>query len=191
VAQVAAWRRLLPGLMVSVNVSARQITDDRFVTDVADALNSAGVHGSALTLELTETVLTTDPAKALTNLRLLKKRGVRLSVDDFGTGYSSLSYLRQFPVDQVKIDRSFVNGLTRSAQDNALVRAIVDLGRALHLEVVAEGIEDGEQLQALARMGCHLGQGFHLHRPMDPRLFADVIQHEGRARSAVMSTSDM
>jgi diguanylate cyclase (GGDEF)-like protein len=191
VSQVAAWRRLLPSLTVSVNVSARQITDDRFVTDVADALDSAGVHGSALTLELTETVLTTDPAKALTNLRLIKKRGVRLSVDDFGTGYSSLSYLRQFPVDQVKIDRSFVSGLTRSAQDNALVRAIVDLGRALHLQVVAEGIEDAEQIQALARMGCHLGQGFHLHRPMDPRRFADVIQHEGRARSALMSTSNM
>ncbi|MBG0568694.1 putative bifunctional diguanylate cyclase/phosphodiesterase [Actinoplanes aureus] len=191
VSHVASWRRLLPGLTVSVNVSARQITDDRFVTDVADALDSAGVDGSALTLELTETVLTTDPAKALTNLRLIKKRGVRLSVDDFGTGYSSLSYLRQFPVDQVKIDRSFVSGVTRSAQDNALVRAVVDLGRALHLEVVAEGIEDVEQLQALVRMGCDLGQGYHLHRPMDPQLFADVIQQGGRARSALMSTSSM
>jgi diguanylate cyclase (GGDEF)-like protein len=191
VSQVAAWRRLQPRLTVSVNVSARQITDDRFVTDVADALDAAGVHGSALTLELTESVLATDPAKALTNLRLIKKRGVRLAVDDFGTGYSSLSYLRQFPVDQVKIDRTFVNGVTRSTQDNALVRAVVDLGRALHLEVVAEGIEDAEQLKALARMGCHLGQGYHLHRPMDPQLFTDVIHQEGRPRSALMSTSQL
>ncbi|WP_229074984.1 bifunctional diguanylate cyclase/phosphodiesterase [Actinoplanes sp. DH11] len=174
--QVAGWRRSLPGLTVSVNVSARQIIDPRFVTDVADALDFAGVPGSALTLELTETVLTTDPARALTNLRLIKERGVRLAVDDFGTGYSSLSYLRQFPVDQVKIDRSFVSGVTTSAQDNALVRAVVDLGRALRLEVVAEGIEDAEQLQALVRMECDLGQGYHLHRPMDPRLFADVIR---------------
>jgi diguanylate cyclase (GGDEF)-like protein len=189
VSHVASWRRSLPDLTVSVNVSARQIADERFVTDVADALDSAGVDGSALTLELAETVLTTDPAKALTNLRLIKKRGVRLSVDDFGTGHSSLSSLRQFPVDQVKIDRSFVSGVTRSAQDNALVRAVVDLGRALHLEVVAEGIEDAEQLQALVRMGCDLGQGYHLHRPMDPQLFADVIQQEGSGRSALMSTA--
>ncbi|MEV0902514.1 EAL domain-containing protein [Actinoplanes sp. NPDC049802] len=178
VSQVAGWRRLLPDLTASVNISARQITDDRFVTDVADALDFAGLHGGALTLELTESVLTTDPAKALTNLRLIKEHGVRLSVDDFGTGHSSLSYLREFPVDQVKIDRSFVSGVTRSAQDNALVRAVVDLGRALHLEVVAEGIEDVEQLQALVRMGCELGQGYHLHRPMDPHLFADMIQRE-------------
>jgi diguanylate cyclase (GGDEF)-like protein len=173
---VAGWRRLVPDLTVSVNISARQIVDPRFVCDVTDALDAAGLDGSALTLELTETVLTTDPTKALQHLRLLKEYGLRLSVDDFGTGYSSLSYLRQFPVDQVKIDRSFVGGVTRSAEDRAVVRAIVDLGRALRLQVVAEGIEDAAQLRALVRMGCHLGQGYHLYRPMDTARFTEIIR---------------
>jgi EAL domain-containing protein (putative c-di-GMP-specific phosphodiesterase class I) len=92
-------------------------------------------------------------------------------------------------VDQVKIDRSFVSGVTTSAQDNALVRAVVDLGRALHLEAVAEGIEDEGQLQALVRMGCEVGQGYHLHRPMDPQLFTDVVRQRGNARSALTGAS--
>ncbi len=184
---LAGWRRLLPDLTVSVNIAARQIVDARFVSEVADALDSAGLHGSALTLELTEAVLTTDPAMALRNLRLVKEQGVRLSVAGFGTGPSSLSLLRQFPVDRVKVDRSFVSGMTRSKEDRAVVRAIVDVGRALNLAVVAEGIEDVRQLQSLVRMGCHLGQGSHLYGPMEPQLFADIIQ-EGWFPPALAST---
>ncbi len=182
--QLAGWRRLLPDLTMSVNISARQIVDARFVSDVTEALDAAGLDGTALTLELTETVLMTDPQKALKNLQLLKEYGLSLSVDDFGTGYSSLSYLRQFPVDQVKIDRSFVNGVTRSSEDRAVARAIVDLGRALHLQVVAEGIETAAQLRALVRAGCHLGQGYHLYRPMPPAGFAEVVE-----RSAAVSST--
>ncbi|HET9517180.1 MAG TPA: EAL domain-containing protein [Actinoplanes sp.] len=174
----AQWRRTLPDLNIAVNVSARQLVDARFVADVIDALDGAGLAGPALTLELTETVLAADPTKALKHLQLLKQQGVRFSVDDFGTGYSSLSYLRQFPVDQVKVDRSFVGGLTRSTEDRAVVRAIVDLGRALHLQVVAEGIETAGQLRALEKMGCEFGQGYHLHRPMEPAQLAAVLHQQ-------------
>ena len=103
-----------------------------------------------------------------------------MSVDDFGTGYSSLSYLRQFPVDQVKIDRAFVAGLSRSSEDRAVVTAVIELARALCLQVVAEGIEDAEQLRALVRLGCDLGQGYYLHRPMERDLCDELIQEASR-----------
>jgi EAL domain-containing protein (putative c-di-GMP-specific phosphodiesterase class I) len=119
-------------------------------------------------------VLARDPELALRQLHLLKELGVRLSIDDFGTGYSSLSYLRNLPVDQLKIDRSFVSGLdavagrAASTEDAAIVRAIIQLGRSLELEVVAEGIETEAQLAALVALGCPYGQGYLLGRPAAP-----------------------
>jgi diguanylate cyclase (GGDEF)-like protein len=166
VEELADLRRVDPALTVSVNFSPREVTDGSFVAQVVDALATAGLPADRLTVELTETALMTDPALAMRHLRSLKERGVRISLDDFGTGYSSLSYLRQFPVDQLKIDRTFVAGVCESTEGRAVVQAVVDLARALRLQVVAEGIEDAQQRQELIGMGCRLGQGYHLYRPM-------------------------
>jgi EAL domain-containing protein (putative c-di-GMP-specific phosphodiesterase class I) len=131
-------------------------------------LRGHDVPPAQLTLEVTESSVMADPARATALLHELRGLGVRLSVDDFGTGYSSLSYLKRLPVDEVKIDRSFVTGLHDRSGDAAIVRAIVDLGRHLGLEVVAEGVEDQETWDLLAEMGCHIVQGWHLGKPMTP-----------------------
>jgi diguanylate cyclase (GGDEF)-like protein len=166
VENLARLHRAAPALTVSVNFSPRQVTDSAFVAQVDDALAASGLAGDRLTVELTESALMTDPARAMRHLRSLRERGVRISLDDFGTGYSSLSYLRQFPVDQLKIDRTFVAGVCESSEGKAVVQAVIDLARALRLQVVAEGIEDARQREELLGMGCLLGQGFHLYRPM-------------------------
>ncbi|BAL88335.1 putative diguanylate cyclase/phosphodiesterase with GAF sensor [Actinoplanes missouriensis 431] len=170
------WRAVRPGLTAGVSICAQQIADERFASDVAAALENGSLPGSALVLQATEAALTADPVRAASTLRLLRHCGVRLAVADFGTGPSSLSLLRQFPVDQVRIDRSFVSGMTRSSADLAVVRAIVGAARALDLEIVADGVQDAEQAQALVRMGCHLGQGNHLYGPMEPRLFTTLLR---------------
>ncbi|MBT8225241.1 MAG: EAL domain-containing protein [Dactylosporangium sp.] len=166
--QASEWRKAIPGLCLNVNVSARQIGFRRFPAEVAEILAGTGLPSHALTLELTETALMLDPEAALSHLRELRELGVQVSVDDFGTGYSSLSYLRNFPVDEVKIDRTFVAHMDRSADDLTLVRAIVDLGRSLRLQTVAEGIENTRQLTTLRELGCGLGQGYLLAQPMNP-----------------------
>jgi EAL domain-containing protein (putative c-di-GMP-specific phosphodiesterase class I) len=183
VRELAAWRRIVPDLTMSINASPHEIVDGGFVACVQDALAEAGVPGDALTIELTETALMTDPSTALRHLKSLKSAGVRVALDDFGTGYSSLSYLRQFPVDQVKIDRSFVAGVSRSTEDRAVVKAIIDLGRALRLQVVAEGIESDAQLRALRRLGCDLGQGYHLYRPLERDDCTEVVRAARPSRS--------
>ncbi len=164
--ELAVLRLSAPELTVSVNLSPREITDHDFVEKVEQALAAAALPGSALTVELTETALLTDPALALRHLRSLRDLGVRIALDDFGTGYSSLSHLRKFPVDQLKVDRTFVADVCESSEDRAVVQAVIDLARALSLEVVAEGIEGSRQQRALVGMGCTLGQGYHLCRPL-------------------------
>lgn len=165
--EVSRWRAVVTGMHLNVNVSARQLNVPRFPQEVADVLRASGLPPSALTVELTETALLLDPELALRHLRQLRDLGVGISIDDFGTGYSSLSHLRRFPVDEVKIDRGFVRDTPGSPEDLALVRAVVDLGRALHLRTVAEGIETQEQLGILRTLSCGLGQGFLLGAPMD------------------------
>ena len=150
---------------VSVNASGRQLEADEFVDDVRAALDEAGLAPGALTLELTESTIMRDAGAALGRLQALKALGVQLAIDDFGTGYSSLSYLRQFPVDVLKIDKSFVDGVTSSSGSAALVRTIVGLGESLQLHLVAEGIEHPEQRAALQALGCAVGQGYLLGRP--------------------------
>ncbi|MFN8077724.1 MAG: bifunctional diguanylate cyclase/phosphodiesterase [Kineosporiaceae bacterium] len=183
-ADIAQWRDRLPDLRLSVNVSARQV-GPRLLDDVREVLATTGLPGTALTLELTETALMQDPAAALVTLERLRGWGVRLSIDDFGTGYSSLSYLRRFPVDEVKIDRSFVADVTQWESERELVRAVVDLGRALRLDVVAEGVETPEQLQALRAMGCERAQGFLWAEPVrGGPLLPFLVEHaEAAARS--------
>ena len=135
--------------------------------DVADALTESGIEPASLTIEITETALMRDAERTAERLRAIKQLGVRLSIDDFGTGYSSLAYLQRFPVDELKIDRSFVSQLQSTVQRDALIRTFVQLGRSLEIETIAEGIEDQEQLSRLRAENCDIGQGFLFARPME------------------------
>jgi diguanylate cyclase (GGDEF)-like protein/PAS domain S-box-containing protein len=152
---------------VSVNVAARQLTHPGYARTVAETLARWGLPPARLTLELTESTVMDDPAAATLVLDELKSLGVRLSIDDFGTGYSSLAYLQRFPVDELKIDRSFVDGLGTEQADDAIVRAIVSLAHTLRLIVVAEGIETAVQLQRLTDLGCERAQGFLISAPLE------------------------
>jgi len=167
-------RRLLDrGLRIdpAVNVSVRNLLSPAFPAMVADALERHGVPAQMLTLEITETSVMGDAERTLPALRVLHEMGVLLSVDDFGTGYSSLSYLRRLPVDEVKIDKSFVLGMGTDLGDLAVVRAIIDLGRSLGLRVVAEGVETDVVRDQLAEMGCDVVQGYLIARAMYPDRF--------------------
>ena len=164
--QLAAWRADgRPDLRVTVNLSARQFADPSLIDVVAEALARAGLPGDALWLEITESVLMEEVEATADTLLALKRLGVRLSVDDFGTGYSSLSYLKRFPVDVLKIDRSFIDGLGTDPEDGAIVLAIMSLAQALRLDVIAEGVEHFHQLEALHHLGCGAVQGYLLARP--------------------------
>jgi diguanylate cyclase (GGDEF)-like protein len=166
--QAAEWQNRSPlgRLRMSVNVSVRQFQHPDLVGDVADALHKSALDPSLLTLEITESLFAQDTDETTRKIELLKDLGVRLALDDFGTGYSSLSYLRRFPIDTLKIDKSFIDGVTTSPEGHAVVAAITQLGQTLHLEVVAEGLEDADQLQALRELDCPLGQGYHFSRPL-------------------------
>jgi EAL domain-containing protein (putative c-di-GMP-specific phosphodiesterase class I) len=165
------WQRAHPAhadLSISVNVSARQVASPDLLVHVAEAIAASGIEPSRLVLEMTETSLVHDPVAAADRLRALRRLGVRLAIDDFGTGYSSLSYLRQFPVDILKIDRSFVSTIDDPAEVPAIVRALLDLGRTLGLAMVAEGVEDAIQLDHLRDERCDYAQGYLFARPLDP-----------------------
>ncbi|MDX6213255.1 MAG: hypothetical protein QOF82_2342, partial [Frankiales bacterium] len=167
---MAAATRPLPGeapLSVAVNLSARQLGAAGLVDSIGQALRETGLDPSRLTLELTETTVMDDPVAANVILGQLKDLGVRLSIDDFGTGYSSLAYLQRFPVDELKIDHSFVDGLGTETSDGAIVSGIISLAHTLDLDVVAEGIETPLQLQRLRELGCERAQGFLIARPLD------------------------
>jgi diguanylate cyclase (GGDEF)-like protein len=166
--QVREWQERFPDaapLRVSVNVSPTQLQRGDVPHDVAVALAMSGLDPACLTLEITESALLTDTDRIAALLLELKAIGVSLAVDDFGTGYSSLAYLQHFPFDVLKIDRSFIEGLTSGARSPAVVRAIIDLGRSLDLDTVAEGIEFDEQLSRFRELQCNLGQGFLFARP--------------------------
>ncbi|MDP9438087.1 MAG: EAL domain-containing protein [Actinomycetota bacterium] len=167
--QAKAWHDPQPGglpLVMSVNLSARQFGHPDLVRDVAQALGKSGLAPNSLVLEITESVVMDDVRYTVDTLGELKALGVGLAVDDFGTGYSSLSYLKRFPVDFLKVDRSFVDGLGEDPEDVVLVSGIVDLAHALGLKVVGEGVETEYQFGLLRAMGCDLAQGYHFARPM-------------------------
>jgi diguanylate cyclase (GGDEF)-like protein len=166
--QAAEWHAAGRAIGMSVNVSGRQLDDDAIVDDVAHALAESGLDGGALTLEVTESVLMRDADATARRLWALKELGVRIAVDDFGTGYSSMAYLRQFPVDALKIDRSFISGISESGQSEALVHTLVALGKTLNLETLGEGIEQPSQLRNLQAEQCDSGQGFLFARPLAP-----------------------
>jgi diguanylate cyclase (GGDEF)-like protein/PAS domain S-box-containing protein len=167
-AQGAAWQREFPlrALYINVNVSTRQLHDPEFPGLVAAVLRDSGLPGSQLVLEVTESVLPDDNQEMIDQLLALKALGVRVAVDDFGSGYSALSRLQAYPVDILKIDRSFIDGLERDAGKGQLVQGIVNLGESLHLEIVAEGIEEREQADQLREMRSPLGQGFLFSHPI-------------------------
>ncbi|HSP39350.1 MAG TPA: EAL domain-containing protein [Frankiaceae bacterium] len=168
-ASTARWRGAgFPRLRVAVNLSGRQLADANLVPDVVATLAQVGLPASALSLEITESVLMTDPEAAARTLKALAEVGVGLSVDDFGTGYSSLSYLRQFPVDTIKIDRSFVTDITHDLADLAIVDSVIGLAHRLNLRTVAEGAETKEQVDVLQELGCHQIQGYYFSRPLPP-----------------------
>jgi diguanylate cyclase (GGDEF)-like protein len=165
-AQAAEWTRQGHPVRMAVNVSAVQLDDESLVDDVRRALATSGLSPHQLTLEITETALMRDALAIKVRLHELKILGVSLAIDDFGTGYSSLAYLQQFPVDAIKIDRSFISGIAESRESHALIRTLIQLGKTLQLETLAEGIEDKGQLHELLRQDCDTGQGFLYARPM-------------------------
>jgi diguanylate cyclase (GGDEF)-like protein len=166
--QAMEWRDRSIQLGLSVNVSGQQLDQLDFVEDVSAIIAETGINPGTLTLEITETALMRDRDAASVRMHQLKGIGVRIAIDDFGTGYSSLAYLRQFPVDALKIDRSFIAGLATSSESKALVHTLVQLAKALGLETVGEGIEERAQLRQLQRENCDSGQGFLFARPLTP-----------------------
>jgi EAL domain-containing protein (putative c-di-GMP-specific phosphodiesterase class I) len=185
--QVAAWRSDLPdgqGLGLSVNLSPAELDAPDVVERVAATLEATGLPPGLLALELTEGMLARNPAAAGETLARLKRLGVLLAIDDFGTGFSSLAYLDRFPIDILKIDRSFVARLEDGPDATALADAVIRLGQALRLQTVAEGVETGRQLAALRRLGCRLGQGYLFGRPCDPGSLGALLGRSPAARPA-------
>ncbi|PWE47234.1 bifunctional diguanylate cyclase/phosphodiesterase [Pseudomonas prosekii] len=171
--QAAQWPQ---NLFVSVNLSPIEFKTGNLFERIQKTLHNSGIDPARVELEITESVMLDDAAGALEVMKNLKRLGVRICMDDFGTGYSSLSYLRTFPFDGLKIDRSFLNRLEESADDNAIIHAIVGLGRALSLTVTAEGIETAEHLKMLKAVSCDEGQGYFLSRPLDVDAFDALVE---------------
>ncbi|WP_371417310.1 EAL domain-containing protein [Noviherbaspirillum sp. UKPF54] len=179
-AQNVAWQRAgHPPLPIAVNLSPRQLARDDIVDVVADALQSAGLEPRWLELEITENDVMRDVDKSLATLIRLKQLGVKISIDDFGTGYSSLNYLKRFPVDTLKIDRSFVSDIAADADDAAIVKAVISLAHILNLNVVAEGVETDGQRRFLVENGCDEVQGYYFGRPMPAPEFAGACFYPG------------
>jgi diguanylate cyclase (GGDEF)-like protein/PAS domain S-box-containing protein len=168
-------------LPMSVNVSSRQILDSDLVGDVRTALAQAGLPARCLTLELTESVMVLEGGRTDQIIAALRALGVRLAIDDFGTGYSSLSLARRFPIDELKIDRSFVSGLGRTDEDAAIVAAAIAFARALHLDVTAEGVETTDQAASLRALGCDRAQGYLFARPMTEAALLAILAGGGMA----------
>jgi diguanylate cyclase (GGDEF)-like protein len=166
-AQGAAWREAGFTVGMAVNVSARQLDSDQLIADIEEALGDSGLEPTALTIEITETTLMRNVEETARRLSAIKQLGVRIAIDDFGTGYSSLAHLQRFPVDALKIDRSFISGLSQNKEGETLIHTLVQLGKALSIETFAEGIEQQQQLSALRDEDCDSGQGFFFARPLD------------------------
>ena len=182
--QAAEWATRLPSVRwTAVNVSAAQLRDGAFVEFVRESVDRHGLDAGRLSIEITESLALDDSAETGDLLHRLRDLGARIAVDDFGTGYSSLAYLRRLPIDRIKIDRSFVDGVGTDPEATAVARVIVELARSLRLSTVAEGIEHQTQALALAEMGCDMGQGFLMARPLEPAAFAALVSARQQRRS--------
>jgi EAL domain-containing protein (putative c-di-GMP-specific phosphodiesterase class I) len=180
--QVRSWQdQGLPPLRVAVNISGVQFRRVDLVDTVGRALDNAGIDPRYLEIELTETAVMSDPEESVDTLQRLSRMGVIVSVDDFGTGYSSMSYLRRFPIDKLKIDRSFITNVLTSTDDAAIVQAIISLAHSLRLKVVAEGVESAEQVQFLQKHGCDHYQGYYFSKPVDAGTFTEMLRTSASA----------
>jgi EAL domain-containing protein (putative c-di-GMP-specific phosphodiesterase class I) len=175
--QAAEWNAEPANLVVAVNVSPRQLADPGFERHVDEALASSGLAADRLCIEVTESAVIADTAAAVAKLQRLKDLGVRLALDDFGVGHSSLSQLKVLvPVDTLKIDKSFIDGLAQDTEDQAIVQAVLDLANSLGMQTVAEGIEVSEQASVLRALDCTIGQGYHFARPQDPAAITRLVR---------------
>jgi len=178
-AQNVAWQKQgLSAVCMAVNLSLRQLTDNNLVDDIKAALNDSGMAPNLLELEITESMIMSNPAKMMDVLVRLKKIVVQLAIDDFGTGYSSLAQLKHFPIDTLKIDRSFIRNIPGNTEDNAITHAIIAMGNTLGLTVVAEGVETIEQMNYLKDQSCDEMQGYYFSRPIVPEQFADLLRKQ-------------
>jgi EAL domain-containing protein (putative c-di-GMP-specific phosphodiesterase class I) len=178
VKNAAAWHRQFADagfFEVAINVTARHLADATFASTLIGRLDDAGVPHRNLQVEVTERVLMEASNSTMTGLRALRGAGVRVGLDDFGTGYSALAYLRQFPLDFVKIDQSFIHDLVRGSSERAIVAAIIGLAHALNITVVAEGVETPSQLHILETLGCDRAQGFLFSRSLDPSAVSELV----------------
>lgn len=183
--QGAAWRAAGHEIAMAVNVSVRQLDGDQLVEDIERALRDSGLDPHALTIEITETMLTRDADETARRLTQVKQLGVRIAIDDFGTGYSSLAHLQRFPVDALKIDRSFVSALEHNPEGEALIRTLIQLGKTLSLQTIAEGIEHEHELCLIKNEGCDDGQGFLFARPLDTAAAEAFLNHWARPAAPV------
>jgi diguanylate cyclase (GGDEF)-like protein len=175
-AQNMAWRRLgAPPMSMAVNLSPRQFSDDNLLDDIDSALGASGMPAELLQLEITESMMMRNVGRAIELLDVIRSRGVRLAIDDFGTGYSSMSLMKKFPVDTIKIDRSFVQDLPHDVEDRAIAQAIISMGKALGLTVVAEGVETAEQAAFLRAHGCDEMQGYFFSKPVEAERVPDLL----------------
>jgi diguanylate cyclase (GGDEF)-like protein len=180
--QMAAWHAAGDNLEISVNVSGRQLDRDEIIDHIREALDSSGLDATSLIVEVTETSLMRNAAATATRLTAIKKLGVKIAIDDFGTGYSSLAYLQRFPVDCLKIDRSFTHAITTSPESKALIRTLVQLGKDLGLKTLAEGVETTGEMDHLRRENVNEAQGFLLSRPLTASaLESQILVRSGHA----------
>jgi len=183
--QGAAWRAAGYPIGMAVNVSGRQLDTDQLITDIEEALSDSGLEAQALTIEITETTLMRNAEETARRLKQIKTLGVRIAIDDFGTGYSSLAHLQRFPVDALKIDRSFVSQLQHNQEGETLIHTLVQLGKALSIETFAEGIEQQQELSLLQGEDCDNGQGFLFARPLDVAATEAFLQNWTRTATPI------
>jgi EAL domain-containing protein (putative c-di-GMP-specific phosphodiesterase class I) len=176
-AQNVAWQQQgLPLVCMAVNLSRRQLTDDGLIDDIRTALSASGLAPNLLELEITESMMINNPEHIISILAKIKSMGVRLAIDDFGTGYSSLAQIQHFPIDTLKVDRSFIRNIPKDAEDMAITEAIIAMGKTLSVTVVAEGVETEEQMNFLKEHSCDEMQGFYFSKPIAPEQFADLLR---------------
>ncbi len=181
------WRESGHPIGVAVNVSARQLDTDEFVADVERALRETGLEPDSLTVEITETALMRDIERTAMRLASVKRLGVRIAIDDFGTGYSSMAHLQRFTVDALKIDRSFITQMTHNQEGHTIIRTLVQLGKALSIETLAEGIEQAHELSLLQGERCDSGQGFLFARPLAAADTAEFLRNWAAERRLAVS----
>ncbi|MEN6508781.1 MAG: EAL domain-containing protein, partial [Smithella sp.] len=176
-AQNVAWQQQgLPPVCISVNLSLRQLRDENLIEDIKTALSDSGMAPHLLELEITESMIMHNPARIVAILTQIKDMGVRLAIDDFGTGYSSLAHIRRFPIDTIKVDRSFIRNVPEDFEDKAIIEAIISMGQTLSLTVVAEGVETQEQMDFLRQHSCDEMQGYYFSKPVAADEFANLLK---------------